>query len=502
MRGKKAIKNVITSLLLQFVTIICGLIVPILIIKTYGSETNGLINSITQFLTYIALLEAGFGPVIKAILYKPIAKRDKRGIQNILKTTEKFFRRIATVFIVYIVILMVVFPNFLAKEFDAIYSISLILILSISTFAEYFFGMTYRLYLEAEQKSYVVSYINIVTTILSTILVVILVNIGASIQAVKLITAFVFILKPILQNIYVKKKYHINLDSARGNIKIKQKWDGLAQHIAAVIHGSTDIAVLTIFTNIKEVSVYSVYLLVIKGVKNIVSSLGKGIDSSFGDMIARGEYANLNRKFNTYEFIYHTLATIIFTCTLVLIVPFVTVYTLGVEDVNYIRPEFATLIVLAEFVWAIRSPYSSITLAAGHFKETKKGAWVEAISNIVISVILVFNYGIIGVAIGTLVSMVIRTIEFMYHTSRYILKRNVFKPFLRIILIAIEVIIVINIGQDIKVNTMNNYLDWFVYAIRVGIVSSVIVVLINCIFYRREIKNVVRIIKNIISKKS
>ena len=58
MRSKKALKNIISSLLLQLITIICGLILPRAIIGEYGSNVNGLISSITQFLTYITLLES------------------------------------------------------------------------------------------------------------------------------------------------------------------------------------------------------------------------------------------------------------------------------------------------------------------------------------------------------------------------------------------------------------------------------------------------------------
>lgn len=77
MRSKKAIKNIIFSLTLQIITIICGFIVPKLIISSYGSDVNGLITSISQFLAYITLLEAGFGPVIRSTLYKPIANNNK-----------------------------------------------------------------------------------------------------------------------------------------------------------------------------------------------------------------------------------------------------------------------------------------------------------------------------------------------------------------------------------------------------------------------------------------
>ena len=86
MRSKKVLTNVITSLGLQICSIICGFIIPKLIISSYGSNVNGLIVSITQFLSFITLLEAGFGPVIKSCLYKPISNKDKDTIIKILNS--------------------------------------------------------------------------------------------------------------------------------------------------------------------------------------------------------------------------------------------------------------------------------------------------------------------------------------------------------------------------------------------------------------------------------
>lgn len=74
--------------------------------------------------------------------------------------------------------------------------------------------------------------------------------------------------------------------------------------IAAVIHDNTDVVVLTLFCNLKIVSIYSVYFLVIKGIKNLIESLTNGIDAAFGDMIAKGEISILNKSFEKYEFLY------------------------------------------------------------------------------------------------------------------------------------------------------------------------------------------------------
>ena len=502
MRSKLAIKNIVSMLILQIITLICGFIVPRMIIGTYGSNVNGLVTSITKFLAYITLLEFGFGPVLKAVLYKPIANKNKKEIEKILKTSEKFFKKIAYVFIIYIIILCFFMPMIVSDEFDYAYTMPLVIIIALSTFAEYYFGMTYRLYLQAEQKTYVISIIQVATLVLNTIVTVILVKLQVSIHIVKLISAIIFIGRPIIQNLYVKKKYNINLKHATGNYKIEQKWDGMAQHIAYVVHNNTDIVILTLCSTMTEVSVYYVYLLIITSMKNILQSLTSGIDATFGDMIAKDETENLNKSFKLYEVLYFTITTIIFSAAIFLIVPFVGVYTKGITDVNYIRPIFACLIVISEFIWAIREPYNVIIKAAGHFKQTKKGAWVEAIVNIVISIALVWNFGLVGIAIGTLVAMLIRAIEFMYHSSKYILKRRLIYNFKAISTIVLEVLVIAILTNLLPKVQIENYIEWTLQAIKVTAISVIVVLIINCLVYKKDIKEVIKFFKSIFKGES
>jgi len=501
MRSKKAIYNICTNLVLQIVTIIYGFIVPKIIISNFGSVTNGLISSITQFLAYITLLESGFGPVVKSILYKPIAKNDDKSIAGILKSSEKFFRTIACVFLVYIIVLCILYPLLVKNDFSYIYTVSLIIIIAISTFAEYFFGMTYRLFLQANQKTYIISIIQIITYILSVISIIILARINASVQIIKLISGIIFVLRPLLQNYYVKKKYNINLKNVNEKYEITQKWDGLAQHIAAVIHGNTDITILTIFCSLTEVSVYSVYYLVVKGIKSLIQAFNSGIDASFGDMIAKKEHNNLNKKFNIYEIMFFSVVTIAFTSTIVLITSFISIYTNGVTDVNYIMYSFGTLLVISEYIWAIRLPYSSITLAAGHFKETRKGAWIECVSNIIISIILVWKYGIVGVTIGTITAMTIRTIEFVYHSNKYILNRNLMESIKKIFVVILETIVIMLICRYVPYMKNANYFNWIINAIITTSVATSVVIITDLIVYKNDIKSITSMFKNILKKK-
>lgn len=501
MRSKKTVLNIFSSLSLQIIVIISSLIVPKLIISSFGSDVNGLVTSITQFLAYITLLESGIGPVVKAALYKPLATKNKHEIVNILKSTEKFFKTIGKIFIVYLILLFMFYPILVNNEFNYLYTISLILIISISTFFEYFFGLTYQLFLDAKQESYVINFLRIGTYILNIIAVIILIKLNSNIHIVKLVSGMIFIIRPIITNLYVKKKNNINLEEADDNYKLEKKWDGLAQHIAAIIHGNTDITLLTLFSKLSEVSVYSVYYLIINGVKKITSSFTGGIDALFGDMLAKGENEKLSKTFNLYEIIYFSIITIFYICTLVLIVPFVSVYTKNISDVNYLRPTFAMILTLSEFVWSIRLPYSSITLAAGHFKETRIGAWVEVFTNIVISTILVIKHGIIGVAIGTLIAMIIRTIEFIYHSNKYILKRNIILTLKKIFIMLIEVLVMTLICHNYINIKITNYQSWVLYGIIIFVICTMIIMIINYIFFNNESKELIAFIKKYIKKR-
>ena len=192
----------------------------------------------------------------------------------------------------------------------------------------------------------------------------------------------------------------------------------------------------------------------------------------------------------------------LFASSIVLIVPFIQVYTAGITDVNYIRYTFGYLIVISEFIWAIRLPYSSITLAAGHFKETRIGAWIEALSNIIISIFLVRKYGIIGVTIGTIFAMTIRTVEFVYHTNKYILDRSMWISFKNIALIAIETLLIIYLCNYLPYLENTGYINWIVNALMTSLLSIIIVMIFNITFFKKEFIELFKIFINVIRRKN
>lgn len=495
MRFENAIKNIGMGLFLQVITALNSLVVSRLILSEYGSAVNGLVMSITQFLAYAALLEAGIGGIIRAELFKPLAEKNNEQISNVVWAAKDYFRKMAFFSLLYFVIFAIVFPFTVHEKFSWLYIFSLVCIMCISTFCEYFFCMTYINLLSADQKIWVINSLNSLVMIISMIVSFISIKLGMSIQAVKAIGILVFMIKPIFYTYYVNKKYKINKKPEDKTYHLKQKGSAFTHNIALFVFNNTAVALITFFLGVKEVSVYAVYFSVASGMERIVTAISNGCAAGFGDLIARNDKKQLSSVFDQVEVVQGGISIILYTTAAILILPFVYVYTKGVSDVEYIRPFFALMLLLSQFIYCMKSLYSIVTLNAGHYKQTKMFAVLEAACNIVVSVVLINKIGIAGVAVGTFCAVSLRLLlEVLY------LKKNIlFRSPAKVLKIMFVDVVIVSIsysifgGLDYLTFT---WFTWFRQAVITGISVSIITVIIYFIFYKNEcsclLKRVVR----------
>lgn len=484
-RRKKLYLNTITALLNQIIALVCGFILPRYILSYFGSEVNGLVTSMTRFLSVITFLELGIGPVIQSNLYKPLADNDIDMISKIVVSAERFYRKIAYIFLVYIAVLLVVFPG-INIDYDFWFTASLLLIISISTFAQYYFGITYQVFLNADQKIYVHTTVQIITTILNTLICVVLMKLGCGIHVVKLVSTIVFVARPLYQNIYVRKHYNINHKIVYTEEPIKQKWNGFAQHLAAVVCGEIDVVLLTFFSTYQSVSIYSIYLLVVSGINKLVMTAVSGLESFWGNMLAKKEYSLLSKTFESVEALIHAGVTFLFVTTAILIAPFVSVYTKGIEDASaYYLPLFGVLLTFAYGVQCLRVPYFRIIKAAGHYKETQNGAFISMFLNIIVSVVLVFKFQLLGVAIGTLAAMLYHTVFFAWYLRKNIINRP-FYHFVKHMIVDIVSGVLGFIATSWLTMSNVTYGSWILFAVIVAAIVGMITLMLNLLVYRKE----------------
>lgn len=472
---------------MQLTTIMSGFIIPRIILVLFGSEVNGLISSINQFLNYIQLVEGGLGGVVMAALYRPLRDHNEEQISEIVAAADSFFKQIGFILVLYTAILSFTYPKFVNTGFSYLYSIGLIVVLASNLIVQYLFSITYKLLLNADRKVYIVANTQSVILLLNLLFVIIGSLIWKDILVIKLISAVAFFAQPLVFSFYVKKHYVLNKKNSLNKGALNQRWAAFGTNLAFFVHNNTDIVILTFLSTLANVSVYSVYLMIINALKGLVSSVSSAIVPSFGKSLASNDINELNETFDKYELVVQLISFLLFSCGAILIVPFVLVYTAGINDANYYQPGFAIILILAEFVYCIRDPYVQATSAAGMFKIIAPYSYVEALLNVAISIVLVKKYALLGVAIGTIIAMLFRMIAQIIIVNKRILHRSSISSFIRILLITLVLLISYYSFVHLGPNSIAGYGMWFVYACVVFAVNLIITFIIRLLLYPKKI---------------
>jgi Na+-driven multidrug efflux pump len=492
-RTKNAALNIFFSLLLQLVTCVRGLILPGIIIPAYGSDVNGLVSSISQFLTYISLLEAGVGSIFRASLYKPLANGDMDKVSGIINEQKRFYRKIGMIFVLYVVVLCFIYPLIAKTDASKPYVISLLLILSVSTFTEYFFSLPYTSLLSADQLVRITYIVSIIYTLVNILVSLVCVSLKADIRMIYLSMSIVGLLRPLFYTLYVRKHYRLNKDAKPDKVAMAQRTNGIVHHFAYYIHTNTDSAILTIFLGTAMVSVYNVYGAIIFGMEKIINSVSSGASAGIGNLVAIGDQKSINKTVDVFELVQGGIATVVFTITAILLIPFIRLYTANMTDVNYLHPAFGYTLILAEVIYCFRCIYSTISTSANKFKETQLGAVLECVVNLVssLALVLIAKMGLLGVAIGTVLGMFVRYIFEVVFLSKNVICRPVWKAMKMIVASAsICALSVLICHIAINYSAIETYGAWVCYAVATSFITISIATVIYFALYHETALNI------------
>ncbi|HFI0341133.1 TPA: lipopolysaccharide biosynthesis protein [Streptococcus suis] len=479
MNTKSLKLNGLISLLNKCISIICSLILPRLFITAYGSEVNGLMSSISQYLTLISLLDLGMGAVIQASMYKPLLDKDTALLSTIYYKSQAFFNRIGFALLVYIGCLCLFLPTQLAGDFSRSQIIGLILVLSLSHLLQFFLGITSQIILGSDQKAYIKEILQGTANILNLLLTLVLIQFGQTVLMVKFASALVFILPPIFISYYVHRNYRISKTLRDRTYQIQQQWYGIGQHIAYTIQESTDIVILSMFASLSQVSVYAVYNTVFQGIKTFLNAATSGLRPFLGRALHMEDKMLLQRQFHKMEWLLHTSSTIFISSTFQLVTPFVVLYTQNITDANYNQPVFGYLMTLAILFYALRLPYRTLVFSKGDFKNTQFGTYFEAVLNLGLSLALVFEWQIVGVAIGTAVALLFSLIYYMWYSYNYILKTDL-RLLNKQLLVDAGVFLLSNLLFLPQVNKIQSFISWIFF----GFISIFLTTFISYILNR------------------
>lgn len=486
-RTKKFLCNAIFAVIYQIVVFIVGFITPRVMMSVYGSETNGLISSITQFISYFSLVEAGLAGASVFALYKPLAEKNDKAISAIVTATQRLYMQSGSVFGILLMGLAFLYPVFIKTNVLPVGQITvLVFVLGTSGILEFFTLGKYRAILTANQELYVISFASIIYQIVYASIIVVLAGKNWNIVLVRGIALSAVLVRSIILVLYSRKKYnYIDYKEKPDKKALNKRWDALYLQILGAVHSGAPVILATFFTTLKGVSVYSVYDMILSGIGGIVGIFTNGLSSAFGEIIASGEKELLIRIYNEFEFAYYSIMTAIYGIASVMLLPFVKIYTNGITDANYILPTLAGLFVVNGFLYYLKTPQGMLVISAGHYRETRLQTTIQGVIVIAVGGGLASQLGLYGILVGCILSNVYRCIDLMIYVPTKIVGTSPKDTLMCMIKASLGCVLIYVFGNCLLKETLTYY-DWGIQAVKVSILAVSIVGIHGFVFEKKQ----------------
>lgn len=423
MDARRGIRNITSGIGNQILTMGLALIIPRLVLLNLGSEVNGLTHSISSIFTYMTLLEAGVGKATTQALYKPLALDDKAAINGIMAATKRFYDRTGFIYLAVLFLFATIYTLFVPTELPAWVVFSVIVLTGASSVLSYFVQAKYRVLMTTEGKSYILTDIGSISHLLASLAKIALLVWGFGIVEIQGMYLFFSVLQ-MLFIVYYIRKYYKWLDlSVEPNVQaISQRHYVLLHQLTGMIFNNTDTLLLTIMTNLKTVSVYSMYNTLYTVIQSVLNTISYSFSYAMGQ-IYHTDQKRFEKIHDVYE-LYNMSLTFSFICILNLfILPFMTLYTSGVTDMNYLDPYIPTLFTAFYLLSNGRASSGLVIDFAQHFEQTKWRATLEAAINLTVSIAGIYYYGIYGALFGTIAALIYRANDMIIYANR-LMKRS------------------------------------------------------------------------------
>lgn len=394
-KGRSIFYNSSASIINQIIVLISGFLVPRILLTYYGSDMNGLVSSITQFISYFNIVEAGLGGAAIFSLYKPIAEKNHILISKIVSTTTKLYYQVGAVFLFFVLLLSLFYPLVIKTNLLSSLEISiLIFVLGMKGVIDFFSLARFRALLTADKRIYVVLNVMSISQILNIIIIVLMAIFKANIVLIYTLALGPLAFRSIVLYLYVRKKYpYIDYTEKKDSKLLNNRWDVLYLNIVQAAQSGAPTMIATFTVGLAQVSVYSIYNVVFSGVNMLFSVLTNSLMANFGELIAKNSLEKLQKLYGCFEFVYTQVIAIVYGVTLIVLIPFINLYTGGIENSQYIVPVGAFLFVVNGFSYNIKSPQGMMIMAAGHYKETRMQSSIQAGILIIFGILLSIRGG-------------------------------------------------------------------------------------------------------------
>lgn len=447
-RTQKTYKNTVWGLVCKVLNMVLMFVSRTIFIKVLGQYYLGINGLYTEILNMLSFAELGFGTALTFAMYKPVAENDDVKTVQLLDLYRKIYRVIAII-VALIGIGLTPFLQYIVKGADdlSLFDLRLYFLIFLSnTVINYFVSYKYS-YVSAIIENYVTTNIDFVVNCVIGVAQIIVILIFKNFLAYLLINTSLLIVSRGIISLYLNKRYPILADKptikldeiSRKEIFSNVKGLALGQFSSVAIH-STDNILISALSGLGVVGVglISNYNLIINSVLSFALIIFNTMTSAFGNIVAEvntDRYRQVFYELNLFNaWVYGFCAVAFF----ILIPPFITLVW-GKEYI--IETASFAIIVVNSYLQGQSTIYNNARIAKGEFNRDKWISFLQAIINLVISIVGAIKLGLLGIYIGTIISRVFFVVMRPVVIHKYLFEESCVKYFRKFTLYFVVAII-------------------------------------------------------------
>lgn len=504
-RTKKSFLNIGSNFFIMMVKTFLTFLTRTVFIYCLGEEALGLNGLFTNVLSMLSLAELGVSTAINFSLYKPLAKKDKKKISELMTFYRKAYTIIGIIVGVVGIILMP-FLKYIIKDIENIDNVYIIYILYlINTVSTYFIAYKEAL-INADQKGYKLAGIQFIGLVALNIFQIIFLLLAKNFIVYLIIQFITLFIQRVITNIYITKKYNDIDFNCKEKIE-KKDLQVIVKNVKAMFFhkigdyciNSTDNLIISAFINVATVGIYSNYLTVINLLNNFITMIYNGLGASLGNLVATESNDKKEEIFKKMNFIAFCIYGLCSVCMINVFNDFIKIW---IGERYCLSLSIVLVIVINFYLIGMRVPSSTMKSSAGLFDVDKYTPIFQSIINLVVSIVLVQKMGLIGVLIGTFISSIaIPSWQRPYLIYKYILKKsskNYFIEFFKNI-----VILIICTVLALFINNLIIFNNLYIQFVVKGLITASIFGISVIVIYGKtdEYKYIINTISNLFRRK-
>lgn len=417
-------RNLLSSLIYQFVLISLSFLLPRLYLENFGSEVNGVLSTIKQIFAYLFLLEAGVGLATTQALYKKIGENDYKSASEVLSATNIYYKRTCVIYLALVLFIAIIYAYVIPTPIDSNIVFLIIILTALPALFSYFVQAKYRILMEVDGRKYVLNNAETILQLVSNISKILVLLLSDSLILIQLVYCILSLAQLAFLFFYAKRRYTwLNLKAKPDFQSIAQKNSVLVHQLSGMVFNNTDIILISLLCDFKAASIYTIYNIFFSQVQNFITAVVSSFTFALGQLF-HADRERFQKLYAAYETFYIMVSYIIYTLMAVFLLPLIQIYTSGINDAEYTNTLLVLLFVVMNLIANSKLPSNSVIEYSGNFQKTRSYAIWEMVINISVSVVAILYMGICGAILGTIAALGYRGIVTIRCANKTILVRK------------------------------------------------------------------------------